>query len=340
MKGKKIIRFQLLGSFSWGNFSQGDFSQEKGENLKWKQKTAGRKELSFLQYLIVNHSRAIPSEELIDQFWAENSSDPINALRGMLYKVRRFLKEMFPEEEDMIVTLRGSYGWNPALQIELDSEEFEQACREARKQPEEAAEIFSRILPLYRGDFLDGNDSDWVTPMRRYYQTIYLDACREALPLLQKQGRWMEIMKVCEQARKVDFAAEDFVVSQMEALISAGQSVQAVEQYRQYREQIWNEFQIAPSEKVEQTYVLASSMCRGIRRDEDILKMVTGEERDGRAFFCTFQTFQKIVALERRHLARTGNVSTLMIVGLGNQVMPGTDARRLERILLDSLRGG
>lgn len=133
MDGKKIIRFRLLGSFSWG----------EGENDRWRQNTAGRKELSFLQYLIVNHRRNVPSEELIDRFWAEGSSDPINALRGMLHKIRRYLRDMFPEKEDMIVTLRGSYGWNPDLQLVLDSEQFEEACREARRRPGEAAEILS-----------------------------------------------------------------------------------------------------------------------------------------------------------------------------------------------------
>lgn len=331
MNGKKIVRFNLLGPFSWGDM----------EDDKWRQNTVGRKELSFLQYLIVNHTRNIPSEELIERFWAESSSDPMNALRGMLYKIRRYLREMFPGEEDMIVTLRGSYGWNPNLQIELDSEQFEQACREARKRPEETAEILlGGALPLYKGDFLSGNDSDWAIPMRRYYQTLYLDACREALPLLQKQERWMEIMTVCEQAQNVDFAAEDFVVSQMQALISLGQPVRAMEQYREFRERLWEEFQIAPSEKVEQIYALASGMCRGNQGKDDILKMVTEEENDGRAFFCTFRLFQKIVALERRHLARTSGASTLMIVGLSNQVAPGTDAKRLERILLDSLRAG
>lgn len=331
MNGEKSIRFELLGPFSCG----------KGKDSRWRQNTAGRKELSLLQYLIVNHTRSVSSEELIDCFWAESSSDPVNALRGMIYKIRRYLKEMFPEEENMIVTHRGNYGWNPALQIELDSEEFEQACREARRQPgESGAEILSQALPLYKGNFLAGNDSDWATPMRRYYQTLYLDACREALPLLQKQERWMEIIAICEQAQNVDFAAEDFVICQMQALISIGQSVQAMEQYRQFRERLWEEFQIAPSEQVEQAYALASGTCRGKQGRDDILKMVTEEENDGRAFFCTFRTFQKIVALERRHLARTRGVSTLMIVGLGNQVIPGTDAKRLERVLLDSLRAG
>lgn len=332
MNENKVIRFELLGSFSWG----------KGENDKWERNTAsGKKAMSFLQYLIVNHTRNISAEELIDRFWSQRSTDPVNALRSMLFKIRRYLKEMFPGLENMIVTLRGCYAWDPALRIELDSEEFERACIKARRQPEDTgAETLSRVISLYKGDFLAGNDSDWAIPMRQYYQTLYLDACREALPLLQKQNRWMEVVSVCEQAQNVDFAAEDFVAYRMQALLSLGQSAQAVEQYEQFRDQLWDEFQITPSEHVEQIYALAMGMSWGIQGNEDILKLVAEEEYDGRAFFCNFRIFQQIVALERRHLARSGGASTLVLARLTNKVVPATDAKRLERVLLDGLRAG
>lgn len=332
MNENRMIRFELLGTFSWGN----------GENDKWKSNTAsGKKALSFLQYLIVNHTRNISVEELIDRFWSRRSADPVNALRSMLFKIRKYLKEMFPEQENMIVTLQGCYAWDPTVQIELDSEQFEQACMEARRQPGEAgAEMLTQVLSLYKGDFLAGNESDWAIPMRQYYQTLYLDACREVLPLLQKQERWVEMVSICEQAQSIDFAAEDFMASRMHALVSMGQSAQAVEQYERFREQLWEEFQITPSEHVEQTYALAMGMSRGIQGSDDILKLVAEEENDGRAFFCNFRVFQKIVALERRHLTRSGGVSTLVIVRLSNKVIPATDTKRLERILLDSLRAG
>ena len=43
----------------------------------------GKKALSFLQYLIVNHGRNISAEELIEQFWPEtDSSNPANSLKN------------------------------------------------------------------------------------------------------------------------------------------------------------------------------------------------------------------------------------------------------------------
>lgn len=332
MEEKNILRFELLGNFSC-NGKRADRGKAGA--------APGKKALSFLQYLIVNHTRNVSSEELIDQFWAVRSSDPANALKNMLFKVRKLLKDLFPEQKNMIVTLQGYYAWNPELRFELDSERFEQACLDAKRRGGEAeTELLYRALALYKGDFLSGNDSSWVVSPRRYYQTLYLDACREVLPMLQNQERWTEAAAICEQAQEVDFAADDFVVCQMQALIALGQPGRAVEEYKRFRQLLWQEFQITPSESVERVHNLAAGMCRGAGDNEDVLKLVAEGTEDGKAFFCTFGMFRNIVALEKRHLTRSRGVSTLVIVSLGNKVAPNTDARRLERVLLEGLRAG
>ncbi len=301
----------------------------------------GKKALSFLQYLIVNHTRNVSSEELIDRFWGEQSNDPANALKNMLFKTRNFLKSMFPGQENLIVTHPGCYGWNSDIRLELDSEQFEQICLETgRRSGEVYLETLLSAVSLYKGDFLAGNDSDWVLSLRRYYQTLYLDACKMVLPMLQERERWTEIIGICEQASGVDYGEDTFIVYQMQALIEMEHPERAVDTYKRYRETLWREFEIEPAEAVEQIYTLAMSLCQGILEKQDVLKLVTEEETDGRAFFCTFGMFRNIVALEKRHLIRSGGASTLVIVSLGKKSTPTTDARRLERILLESLRAG
>lgn len=330
MEETKTIHFELLGSFSCREARDGE-----------KKNRAGRKAMSFLQYMIVNHTRNISSEELIRQFWAEQSNDPANALKNMVFKVRGMLKEMFPDQENLLVTLPGCYAWNPAVRLELDSEQFEQNCLALRKHSGELyLEKLLVSIALYKGDFLSGNDSDWAISLRRYYQTLYLDLCKMTLPLLQKQERWTEVISICEQAGMVDLSGDTFIVYQMQALISMGHPERAVQVYRSFRELLWQEFEIEPSEQVEQMHMLAESMCQSNMSNQDILKLVAEKELDGRAFFCTFSVFQSMVALERRHMARSGLKSTIATVSLGNKVTPTTDARRLERVLLEGLRTG
>ncbi len=334
MKERKTLYFHLLGSFLCREV-RGD----RIRNSVVPQKI-GKKALSFLQYLIVNHARNISSEELIEQFWPEKS-DPANVLKSMVFKTRNLLKTMFPEEENLLQTLQGCYAWAPSVRIELDVEEFERACLDARKQRGKGyLDTLLRAIALYRGDFLAGNDSEWAVSLRRYYQTLYLDVCKMTLPMLQEQERWTEMISICEQAAAVDFGSDTFVVYQMQALISMGHPERAVEAYQTFREMLWEEFEIEPAEYVEQIHLLADSMCKNNMDSLDILKLVAEERAEERAFFCTFGVFQSIVALERRHLVRSRQSSALVIVSLGNKVTPTTDARRLERILLEGLRTG
>lgn len=327
MEEIEVIRFELLGSFSYS-----------------ARKKAGKKTLSLLQYLIMNHARDISTEELIEVFWTEkNSSDPANALRNMMFKVRNLLKDMFPKYAVLLKTLQGCYSWNPEIQIELDTEQFEEACLEAREHSGGASLTYLRqAVSLYKGDLLLGNDSDWVTVPRQYYRTLYLDACKALLPLLETEEEWMEIAALCSRAYQADPYMEEFTAYQMRAFIAMGQPEQAVNRYEIFRERILKDLGILPSERIEQLYTLAVGLRKEDRGDErEIFRLVCeGNSDDKRAFFCSFGIFQSIVALEKRHLERSGQTSTLVIVSIKEETAPTTDARRLERILKEGLRTG
>ena len=101
------------------------------------------------------------------------------------------------------------------------------------------------------------------------------------------------------------------------------------------------EFEMPPTEQIEQIYTLALGLCKEDRGDDsEIFRLVCEENTEQQAFFCSFGVFQNIVALEKRHLARSGQMSTLVIISLGGDTAPGADVRRLERILLEGLRTG
>lgn len=335
MEGKRLVYFKLLGSFSYVDSEEGDREREISAL------NAGKKTLSFLQYLLVNHGRNISEEELIEEFWTESSSDPANVLRVTLFKVRKLLKKMLPGYENLLLTLPGYYAWSSECSFKLDAEEFEGICLAAKRVPEEErCELLLRGIALYRGDFLSANDSEWAVLLRQYYRTLYLDLCKGVLPLLGREERWTEVISICEQAYQTDFTMEDFTVYRMQALIALGQPEQAIEKYESFRDKMLREFELAPTERVEQLYILAAGLGKKEVGVQEILELVCREEPDQRAFFCTFEIFQSIVALERRHLARSEQPSSLAIISLDREEAPAADTRRLERILLDSLRAG
>lgn len=148
------------------------------------------------------------------------------------------------------------------------------------------------------------------------------------------------MVAICGQASGIGADTDAFLVYEMQALIAMGQPEQAVSAYEAFREILWAEFEIEPTEQMEQLYLLAEGMCQNHVDEGDILRLVAEQQVEERAFFCTFGVFQSIVALERRHLERTGKSSVLLLVSLGRKVTPTTDARRLERILEEGLRTG
>ena len=336
MEGKPVLQFDLLGVFSCRKIKAGRSTPGEAPDKQ------GKKALSFFQYLIVNHRRSISSEELIERFWPETGGgNPANSLKNMMFKTRNVLKLMFPDVERPLLTLQGCFVWNPDVGVELDSEEFEQICLGVRGQTgEEYLNALLRAVFLYKGDFLSGNDDEWAVSLRRYYQTLYLDVCKMVLPLLQERERWTEMIGICERASGLGAGTDTFLAYEMQAFLSMGQPERAIEAYQAFREMLWREFEIEPTEEMEHLYLLADGMCRNHVEERDILKLAASKELENHAFFCTFGVFQSIVALEKRHLARSEKSSVLLLVSLGRKVAPTTDARRLERILLEGLRTG
>lgn len=249
---------------------------------------------------------------------------------------------MFPEKSDLLVTLPGGgYTWNHDVCLKLDVERFEAACLNARRTAgEEKCELLLQAVSLYKGEFLSGNGNEWARVLRQYYQTLYLDACKILLPLLYKEEKWMEILNICGQAYHVDFTIEDFTVYQMQALNALGLPERAIEKYELFRDKMLQELEMMPTSQAERLYTLTVGLRKKDAEKQDIFKMLCGEEDGRQAFFCTFEIFQNIVALEKRHIERSGQESSVAIVSLEKEAVPVTDARRLERILLEGLRTG
>ena len=108
----------------------------------------------------------------------------------------------------------------------------------------------------------------------------------------------------------------------------------ALEKHEDFKNQWLRELEMPPTEQIAQIYTLALGLCKEDRGDDsEIFRLVCEENTEQQAFFCSFGVFQNIVALEKRHLARSGQMSTLVIISLGGDTAPGAD-------VLEGLRTG
>lgn len=338
---KSHIGFKLFG---------GSLTYQYGEEGNWVRMSeafpagVGKKLSAFLEYLILNHDKVVSSEELIRVFWPEDrSTDPGNALKYTMHKTRGLLKKMFPEEDGLLLTQQGHYTWNPNVKIYLDTEEFERICLQARAQHDVAAfEALMEAIDLYSGDILTNCDEEWILPLRTYFRTLYIDGCKSVLTVLNEQNRWMDIIRICERAYQLEPLAEEFTLHMMTALIAINQARRAIERYEAYRSILWNELNLIPSEEMELVHSTAIEQTNA--DEQDLIQMMVDEELDKSAFLCSFNVFRSIVSLEMRHMLRNKTEATMLIVKAGAE--PGkntpstTDVRRVERVLLRTLRSG
>ena len=82
------------------------------------------------------------------------------------------------------------------------------------------------------------------------------------------------MVAICGQASGIGADTDAFLVYEMQALIAMGQPEQAVSAYEAFREMLWAEFEIEPTEQMEQLYLLAEGMCQNHVDEGDILRLV------------------------------------------------------------------
>lgn len=111
--------------------------------------------IKLLAYLMIHRRNASTIQELIDIFWGdERSENPAGALKNLMYRLRTILKKTWGDKE-FILTGRGSYQWNPHIPLELDTELFEEYCRDAfdMSDRDKKIEIEKRQPSFTQGDF-------------------------------------------------------------------------------------------------------------------------------------------------------------------------------------------
>ena len=93
-----------------------------------------RKATMLIQYLVLH-------KDLTDALLnGERSTNPDMALRAIMHRFRNMIEaEGLKELETCIITSRGYYQWNPAMECRVDVFEMEALMEEARRQLNPAA---------------------------------------------------------------------------------------------------------------------------------------------------------------------------------------------------------
>ena len=308
---------------------------------------------NVLCYLLLHRDRDVTQAELVELLWpGENSSNPVNALKTLLYRVRSLLEPMFPDGVAPILSKRGAYCWNQAVDCRLDIDRFDALyARAGQSGLSDAArlECFQALTRLYRGDFLPKQSGNlWVVPLSARYHARYLDVVKRCAALLEKAGRFEEMTALCARASALDELDEELHILIVRSLIHQGKETEALEAYEKATDLLYRNLGVTPSEELRALYSAIMDTEESLETDLAVIQAGLKEtaKRPG-AFVCEYGFFREAYRLEARRAERNGTCVHLALItvslpggGMPELGMLNTTMDQLLDILVRSLRRG
>lgn len=332
------LKVWMLGEFS---ITMGDARIDDSGNRS-------RKVWLLLAYMIYNRNRPVTQEELIGLLWGEDtgSTNPVNALKTMLHRVRTMLNQLDPTAgHSLIVRRGGSYAWNNEYAVELDVERFDELSRQSLPEDDEEGQLALMLetLELYRGDFLSKlSNEPWVVPIAAYFHNIYVQILLAALPLLERREQWPRVVELCRSALVVEPYNEVIYQHLMRALLETGRQQEAVQAYEEMSELLFSNFGIMPSDESRALYREA---LRTINDHAIPMGLVQEQLREQDslpgALICDYDFFKVLYQAEARSVARSGDavhIGLLSLVGADGKSLPKRSLNHAMDNLQDQIR--
>jgi DNA-binding SARP family transcriptional activator len=307
----------------------------------------------LLEYLITFRNKEISQTDLIELLWPDEESDnPANALKTLLYRVRSVIDQLnCSDGKNIIIYRRGTYAWNNEIPVLVDTEEFERltslaACAEDEQRK---LDYIMAALNLYKGDFIpNSSDELWSIPISTYFHSKYIRHVHDAIELLTNMARFGDIITLCQNAALIDPYDEQIHCSLFQALVATGAQLSAMQHYDYVTELFFSQFGVSPSDQLTALYKEIFKTCNSTELDLGIIKDNLRESslRPG-AFYCEYEVFKDIYRLEARAAVRTGQVTYICLITIIDPFGKPLSAKtisvsmdRLKETIASSLRRG
>ena len=298
-----------------------------------------KKGLTLLQYLILHCDASEPNAKLIEALWPnEESSNPENALKTLVSRFRTILNQCCPQLGTCIAASRGGYQFTPLHGMTIDLFEFREMAENlegCQRLTPESRLWFQRILTIYTGDLLAGNDQEeWAVSVGVALHDQYIRLIYRYVTLLQEKSEYEEIIQTCRFALETDPFDERLHLELMQALVKTNRSNEALMQYKHVTNMHFRYLGVKPPESIQEFYQQIMQTGSALDTNLDSVRTELQEYGENRgAFECDYAVFREIYNLQMRNLQRLGSnmyLAMIMITSLDGEPM---DPLKLDDIM-------
>lgn len=311
----------------------GKFCLETNIGYLDEEKIHSKKLITLLAFFLLNYNRMIPAEELGELMWGNGgSSNPIGALKNLIYRLRNILKQLGTAE--YIVSQAGRYGWNNEIEICSDVEKFKyyaEQTRESEGNTDLRIKKYEQALDCYKKPCTSILTSEfWFAVRFTYYHSVYLRLVNEACELCNSMQEYDKVQKICGQVLANDELSEDAHYWLIKNWIGLGDTDNALKQYETAVKILYEKLGTYSSRKMQELYdeILGMNQNASQATLEDIYGEIQEQDPEG-VFSANTRYSEKSTAWKPEELCAPGSQNMLCFLPFGwicrinRQIRPG-----------------
>lgn len=312
------------------------------------EKIKSEKLVKLFAYLVSYDHRAVPSSELIDYLWdLDNVDNPVGALKNLVYRLRRILKENFAIS-DFIITGKGSYAINDSYELHLDTEEFEKNAVLLDNPENQTAENYELFLNQYTGKYLtEIKDDHNILDKRVYYHALFVDHAIDYCDFLEQNQQYERMETIARRIIDIDNLDEYVYEILIRSLYLQKKYKKAKEAYRRTVDWLYQSLGVKVSESMQELFEMIKKEEHDDEMDIFAVQEELNEDESDGAFFCEYGTFREIYAMQSRMIGRLGICSHMCLITLFDEEQEQIDKKitdktmiKIQNALLEGLRIG
>ncbi len=217
--------------------------------------------LELLKLLVCAFLRPVAIDDVANTLWPEADGDAAEAsLANALHRLRRLLgSQAAVVLNDNKLSLDPKHVWVDAWVLDRQCREADSAVGGANADVASIRASVTKILALYRGSFLTGDNQPWVRDVRERLRASFAKAVICFGTALEARGAFDDAVRLYERAIELDELAESFHVRLMVCQRELGSPSLAIETYRRLRARLSIVLGLEPS--AEATTLYDSLMC-------------------------------------------------------------------------------
>ncbi len=198
----------------------------------------------LIAYLVLNRKSLISVDILTGILWPQGNEDPYTSLRGLVFRLRKILKQAFPNDE-FIIAQNGTYVVNSVFNLVIDAEQLSVISKYNINTTAAKSFLDHACYP-----FMEALSTDiWGLPVCTYYNSRLITYLCDAVRKMIDEFDFDDAVKYASKGLVLDHLSEDLHLLIIEALVKKGCKKLALNHYENTVTMFHNEYGISPTKK-------------------------------------------------------------------------------------------